>query len=301
MLKLLTPGPKKGADFLVHVDPKQLAAQGVEIVGVYLKNTSRGQIDAYHKAGIAVFLIHQRGYEGRGPDPAGAGKRHGLEATAQAQALGYPKDMPIVFASMGDYDNTDSTLPGSIAYWNGAKSTCGYPMGIYGDWDLLQAIGAQGVLNVQAAAKAWSYDWARRRWKGVHPTAHMEQLPPRAVATQTAAWGGVYADWLNVFKSFKAWAGTAPVTPVKVPKPVLRKRYLPRMTVNRQVTFLQKQLAYPWGWYSGPFDGKFDADVEAAVKKMQQSLRLPATGVYDHVTAAKWQEFLTAMTALAGK
>ena len=37
MIKLHTTGARKGADFLAHVDPAQLKAQGVEIVGFYLK------------------------------------------------------------------------------------------------------------------------------------------------------------------------------------------------------------------------------------------------------------------------
>jgi hypothetical protein len=291
MLKAHLPGVRKGADFLVHVDPKQLKAQGVELVGVYLKNTTRGQIDAYHKAGISVFLIHQRGYEGKGPDPVGAGKKHGLEATQQAQALGYPKDAPIVFASMGDYDNTAATLPGSVAYWNAAKSTCGFPMGAYGDYELLDRIGAQGVCNVQAAAKAWSFDWVKMRWKGLHPTAHMEQKPSRVVATQSGVWYGVAVDPLNVIKTVKLWSGDTPVAVVRVPPPTLRRTWKP--WVNRNVTWLQKQLKGE-GWYQGPLNGIFNKDTEASVKWMQAKIGLPATGVYDPVTAAKWQAYLTA-------
>ena len=301
MLKAMTPGARKGADFLAHVDPGQLRAAGVEVVGFYLKNASKPIIAAYQQAGISVFLIHQRGYEGRGPNPAAAGHRHGLEATEQAQALGYPKDMPIMFASMGDYDNTLGTLSGSVAYWNAAQKACAYPAGVYGDHDLLQQLGPRSALSVQAAAKAWSYDWLRMKWKGPHPTAHMLQYPSIAFAKGSAQFPGERIDPLDILRPFKAWANLLPdPVPVKlpaVPKPTLRRSR--SIIPNAEVRKLQAQLKF-FRWYKGPEDGLFWRQTEAGVKELQRKAGVLDDGIYGPVTAAAWQRFLGDLVALKG-
>jgi len=315
VLKTITPGARKGADFLVHVDPLQLKVQGVTVVGFYMKHdshpnrTTREQIAAYHKAGISVFLIHQAGYEGKSTRPEFYGALHGAEAKARAKALGYPESMPIVFASMGDYDNIVSTLKGSAAYFNAAKKACApYPAGLYGDWDIMSKVGPT-PLSVQAAAKSWSWDWATNKWKGVHPTAHILQRPSRIVAQPkvdkdptTANWYGTAVDPLDIVKQVTAWGpgpDVAPSKPVLVAKPILKRTISPR--VNEQVKLLQRQLAYPWKWYTGPDDGKFYGMTQAAVKKMQAALKLPVNGVYDVRTATAFSKFLTAMRDLAVK
>ena len=294
-------GARKGADFLVHVDPAQLKAQGVNLVGVYLKNTTKAQVAAYHKHGISVFLIHQRGYEGKGPTPAASGAKHGIEAATQAQALGAPKGLPIVFASMGDYDNNSTTLPGSVAYYQAAKRACeagGYKAGAYGDWDLLKALGPT-ALSCQAAAKGWSFDWVIRKWRGPHVTAHLLQYPSKAVATPSALWAGVRVDPLDVLKPCSVWGPPAKVVPpVKVAVPILKRQLIPRY--DKQVVILQSQLRF-LKLYTSSVDGKFGPVTQASVKRLQQMLKRSITGVYDQPTAVALSKFLTDLRSLAPK
>lgn len=219
LMLTITPG-NHGADFLAHVDPAQLKAQGVTFVGVYLKNTTRTQIDGYHRHGIGVFLIHQNGKEGLQPNPAHWGNLAGLEANRQAAALGYPKTLPIVFASMGDYDNTPATLPGSVAYYRAAKAACLWPAGAYGDTELLAAVG-NTALSCLAAAKVWSKD-------APLPTVHLVQWPQQAVAMASKAWPGVLADRLDVLRPFTVWSPTT-----RTPTPKDRPMALPVITVVR--------------------------------------------------------------------
>jgi len=206
----ITPG-NKGADFLAHVDPAQLKAQGVRFVGVYLKNTTRAHIDAYHRHGVGVFLIHQNRKEGLLPDAAAQGALAGRQANVQAAALGYPKTLPIVFASMGDYDNTPATLPRSVAYFKAAKAACQWPAGVYGDTELLSALGPT-PLSCLAAAKSWS--------TGTHPTAHLVQYPPTPVAIPKKGWPGIEADRLDVLQPITVWYPNPPTpkgTPMALP------------------------------------------------------------------------------------
>ena len=298
MLKTHTPGPRKGADFLAHVDPHQLKAQGVELVGIYLKNTTKELIKGYHDAGISVFLIHQRGYEGKGPTPAAAGTAAGLEAATQAKALGYPTTLPIVFASMGDYDNTTTTLSGSVAYFLAASAALksgGYlSAGAYGDRELLDAIGIRSDLGCQAAAKGWS--WFLGKWRGLSAYTHIEQLPSRAVAVPVKGWPGVRVDPLNIIKPIKAWGPGPDVIPVRVAKPILRRTII--KTPNPEVALLQRHLKF-LKLYSATVDGKYGPVTQESVKRLQSLLKRSITGTYDVATAAALSKYLTDLRELA--
>jgi|GEM_PF-6624471 len=299
MLTAHTKGARKGADFLYHVDPKQLKAAGVELVAFYLKRATVAQVKAYHDAGISVLMIHQRGYEGQLPNSAVIGREHGLEAKRQALALGYPTNLPIIFASMGDYDVTQKNIANSVAYWKAAKAAVApFPCGAYGDWDLLQQIGGLSACNVQNAAKGWSFDWVLRKWRGIHPTAHMVQSPSVAFGSPSVVWPGTRIDWLDIVRTVTAWGPTAPKPVVVAPRPTLRYR-LPNMT-GVEVKRLQDQLRY-WKWSTGPSDGKFGRMTQAGVKNMQRSLKVTVDGVYGPQTAGALQRFLNAMQALAGR
>jgi branched-chain amino acid transport system substrate-binding protein len=51
------------------------------------------------------------------------------------------------------------------------------------------------------------------------------------------------------------------------------------------------------GFYSGPIDGIYDEDVEAAVAALQTSLGLPPTGIYDEATDAALSEAMGSRTS----
>ena len=283
------PGVRKGADFLYHVDPKQLKANGVELVGFYLKRATKEQIDAYHKAGISVFLIHQRGYEGRLPDSAEWGRRHGEEANTQAAALGYPIELPIVFASMGDYDNGPDNVRRSAAYFAAARKACKWPAGAYGDWDLFDAIGPT-ALSVQAAAKAWSYDWIRRKWKGPHPTAHIVQRPSvRAYTPVLPDWPGAYVDPLDIVRAVSAWGPPSKTVPPYNPPtswgvyPTIVKPVIQRNDKRAVVGYLQNVIKYKAGGGIRVTE-QFGPQTESRVKDLQRLFGLPPTGIVDSAT-----------------
>lgn len=280
------PGIRTGADFLYHVQPRDLAKAGVEVVGFYLKRATREQVKAYHDAGLSVFMIHQRGYEGSGPTPAQSGAKHGAEASAQAVALGYPKGLPIVFASMGDYDNTGRNIAGSVAYWDAAKkANTTHASGAYGDWELLQQVGPRSALNVQAAAKGWSWDWAKNKWKGPHPTAHMLQHPSIVFSKPTTEWPGTRIDPLTVLRPFVAWAGeqtlTAPHQVIRLTKPLTKSPYVEALS----------RCLVAYGWYSGVQD-EYGPNLENAWRQTQKRFGIPVTGVYDELGRVKLQQYI---------
>lgn len=301
MIKWHTLGLKKAADFLVHVDPAQLKAGGFELVAFYLKSATKEQVRAYQNAGLSVLMIHQRGYEGKLGATYGA--KHGAEAKAQALALGYPTDLPIIFASMGDYDNSGALTAKSVEYLRAAvRAAAPYKFGIYGDHDLITAVEADKELRgksactVQAAAKSWSWNWLTNKWRGPHPTAHMLQRPSTAYAKPVPGWAGVRIDPLDILRLTPGWAKNPPAPVVRVAKPTLKLR-TPRMR-GAEVVLLQRQLRF-WNWSTGPADGVFGPVTQQGVKRMQSALKVAADGVYGPVTAAAFQKFANDMAALA--
>jgi hypothetical protein len=144
-------------------------------------------------AGLGFGLIFER-YSGRPVEGFAAGAVDGRLATADARKIGYPVSEWIMVAF--DFDIGPSNLTACVAYWRGFQSTCAHPLGIYGDWDLLQVIGAEGVANSQPNARGWSFNWVTRLWKGTHPMAHMQQqrqangIDPDVVTRPVQFWRG---------------------------------------------------------------------------------------------------------------
>lgn len=300
MFRVHTAGPRKAADFLSLVDPKVLRGNGIDVVFVYTKNITKEQVKAYHDAGCSVVLIHQRGYEGKLPNSSAYGRKHAAEANAKAAELGYPKDCPIVFASMGDYDNSGVITNSSVAYFDAVRAVCEWPVGAYGDWDLLDRIGDRSVLNVQNAAKGWSWDWLLNKWRGPHRTAHMVQAPSSVLNPKPSVeWPGSRVDFNDILRPIRGWYPVAPKPKPPAPVVVVPKSSLkltwPRMR-NSDVQALNNLLRFfGWAKVSG---NVFDAATKAGVVRMQKALKVPADGWYGPKTRPALEAFLKALSKL---
>lgn len=294
---------RRTADFLELVHPDTLKKNEVGVVLVYLKNITRAQIDAYHKAGLGVILIH----EARATDGlAGAAKgtEHGRAAALKLAELGAPVDVPVMFSSAGDYDNTPATLPASVAYWRAAKKAAvPYLAGCYGDWDLLDAVGDESALNMQTAAKAWSWNWLARVWRGAHRTAHLVQMPSTQIApTGTREWPGIRVDFSDVLRPIRAWYPAPPQPPKPVAPPAPKppaSMYVPRSslkltmprTVSGDVLALRKILRF-FGWTKAAPAAVYDRETANAVKIMQTKLGVTPDGWYYTETRQALEAFL---------
>ena len=131
------------ADTLYHRSPAALVAAGYKGVAIYWKNTDAAQIAKYHAAGLGVLLIHEwkrtdgdTGYTG--------GLTHGKQAAAAAARLGYPRDLPMIFAN--DENTTATNIAAHVAHWKGCRTayqTYYQGMaGLYGDRDLMAALAS---------------------------------------------------------------------------------------------------------------------------------------------------------------
>jgi hypothetical protein len=160
------------------------------------KNLSTRERDSLLATGMSIGLVWELGGARAGQGFA-AGQADGHSATAQAEALGYPKTCPLFFA----VDDGSLTVSGVASYFAGVRSTCGYPVGVYGSASVVEGIAG--------------YKWQTCAWSGgrVSPHAHLYQ---RGAATVSYPISGT--DENIVCIAFPLWSkSTAPVPPVQPP------------------------------------------------------------------------------------
>ena len=191
----LKPGDR-AADYASPIPPVNVARLGYKAVARYIngqtthwKVLTPAERDELHANGLGIWLVFERNIE----RPLG-GYRNGLEdgklAARSAGELGYPVAMPIIVAF--DIDVYRANIQACIDYFRGFDEMSVNPLGVYGDWDIIEALKAKSVLNWQANARAWS---ASR----VHPLTHLHQR------TQVALPGLGALDPNDVLRDIDAW------------------------------------------------------------------------------------------------
>lgn len=175
------------------------------IIGYLSTNASKNLPKAlalqFLARGKRVLLVWQQG--GTGPLGGYAqGRADALEANRQANALGYPADVVIIYAV--DFDPTDGQMVVVEAYFKGVLSVAGRPAGVYGGYRTIARIGP-----------LVPFRWQTRAWSGrptkVHPLAHLLQ-EAGAPFCGTAA-----VDENTVLQPFRAWGD--PIAKPDPPKP----------------------------------------------------------------------------------
>ena len=143
-------------------DPQQVADSGFTGVIRYLsrtmgKNLSKAERDELHALGLAILLVWET--DGVTTGGAAVGAQHAREANTQADALGYPDDCPIFYAT--DHDYTAAAVSG---YYQGVASIDGRPWGVYGGIRVIDGIDAP-------------YYWQTGAWSSgrVSDRAHLYQ------------------------------------------------------------------------------------------------------------------------------
>lgn len=156
----IEPAKKVAADWsFSKIPPEFLVQRGVKLALRYIggsqsKRLTVAERDQLFAAGIAILL----NWEERAGAPlegAATGAKHGAEARHQAEALGYPTDMPILVSV--DVDITSQTVNTAEAYVRKFAETCRpFPIGVYGDTDVLEALEDISEINWLPNASDWS-------------------------------------------------------------------------------------------------------------------------------------------------
>lgn len=208
------------ADFSFTKPPaKRLKELGFDGVVGYIshppsnpaKNITRAQIKSYLDAGLGVLLVFELNAER--PDKGGAyGALDGKSAANLAKALGYPESVPILIAV--DTNTVPANKPSHIHYCEQFEKACKpYPVGVYGDTDILSSFRSQ----IGWVPNAWSWSNVRSRAelraKSIASDyVHVIQLPGYHIDNQWAI------DPNDVIKDIPVW-GTWEVEKPAPPNP----------------------------------------------------------------------------------
>lgn len=217
----IAPGVK-GADYATRTTPISLSilkSQGVGYVVRYIcgnptswKQTTPAEVQMLHAAGMPILLVWELAAE-RPLQGGPAGRRDGYLAAQDAIRLGYPRDVAVLAAF--DFNVTAANRSVCVAYWrefvDAYRSVRGPDalVGMYGDWDMIEAGKAESAVNWQPNAWSWSATWIAklRQWlKRIHPDAHAKQRTTVTVA-------GFQFDPNDTLRTIRAWLPTNTPTP----------------------------------------------------------------------------------------
>ena len=198
----------KGVDYSWgRPDYAELARLGYRFAVRYVspgnsgKNITAGEVAQLHGAGVAVLLVFESTTT-RPFDGAAAGTADGAVAKDRAGKVGYPTSVPIMAAV--DTDVTTRTLPAVLAYLDAFAAACApYPLGIYADTDVIEAMAGRSVLNWKPNARAWS--------PKPSSLVHVQQHASTTVA-------GAVVDTNTALRPFTAWLPHDEPTTIQPPQ-----------------------------------------------------------------------------------
>lgn len=199
----------KGADYAnPQVSLPKLKKDGVSYVCRYIDGTASTQHPTWKTLtkreraliaanGVACVLVFEVSAD-RPLKGAVQGVADGRAACQDAYWLGYDSHCPIVVAV--DTDVNAGNIKAVEAYVRAfAKAAAPYPIGVYGDYDIIDRVQDISQLNWQANAWGWSALRVFGKWlKRNHKAAHVLQQ------AQTATAAGVIDPAVTV-REFVAW------------------------------------------------------------------------------------------------
>jgi hypothetical protein len=255
--------------------------------------------DAIVRMGLGLLLVFEKSAD-TWKGGYSAGLRDGKEAAVDVTLLRY--DGPVLVAY--DSDVVEASRTTAVAYWRGFRAglSTGNPVGVYGDFDLFDALQNEGnppSIYWQANAAAWSWKWLKGVFvKRIHPQTHVMQL--RSVNITSGS-----IDPNDVLRPITMWDGpdkaisypTPPpavvIEPLIIPQPTLRLG-----THSWEVVKWQQALQF-WGWMQSIVDGEFGEATAAGTRWAQAVLKVKQDGVYGPVTATAYRNFAVSMRNLA--
>lgn len=136
----------------------------------------KSQFDTVLGAGLGIILIFEKG-ETRGVtsnlrQAAENGRIDAAQAIQDTSILGYPSEAQIILA-VGDTDTNSSNIESMVTYWNSFEASVPNPVGLYGDYDLIDFYKNNLSVSSFFQANAWGFSRGR-----LHPATSVLQKMP---------------------------------------------------------------------------------------------------------------------------
>jgi hypothetical protein len=261
-----------GCDYAFSVPPiADLKAAGIEFVVRYVstdpsKNLTASEVAMLHGAGIAIVLVWEteatealKGYN--------QGVADARAARGQADALGFPKTLPIYYAV--DFQDTLEQALAVLDYLHGASDAEGSKnlVGVYGGYETVHETLGSGFIY------AWqTYAWSNGVWddRAVLRQTHNGQSIGSVDVDLDAAMTASYGQW------------PAPSSG-GAPAPVSSRPTLVEGATGTWVQVLQRSLMLA-GQNPQGVDANFGAHTLAAVRAFQSAAKLAVDGQVGPVT-----------------
>jgi hypothetical protein len=210
-----------GVDFsFAKPPPARLVELGYQFVVGYIsvapsspaKNITAEQCQGYLAAGLKVLLVWEM-TASRANLGASYGTQDGTHAKTEAFVRNYPADVPILVAD--DTNTVATNIDAHEAYVRAFAIACApYPIGIYGDTDILER--CTGLWQIGWLPNAWSWSGSSRK---------DAEAKARAIGAHVLQRTGFYIDnvWAvdpnDAIADFPAWGHTtpAPTPPTPIP------------------------------------------------------------------------------------
>lgn len=204
-----------GIDFSwSHPDPRAVVQSGYRFVLGYLsrdptKNMTPQLAQACRSAGLSVGLVWETGKD-RVLSGAGGGAADGATAGAEASAVGYPKDCVIYLAV--DYAEPASDFPATMEYCHAFNEATSHPVGIYGDYAVVDHFVTPGQQPVQSG-------WQTVAWSGglVSAKADIYQRNTKHYPTIAGMKPNGYDENVLMHAGVKIWSSDTMVPPPPPP------------------------------------------------------------------------------------
>lgn len=201
------------------------------------KGISKAEAMAIRAAGLGLVLIYEW-FAGRAKEGRAAGGADGLQALAQARAIGFPDTRPIYFAV--DYNAPSSDQPAIDEYLKGAAAAIGIGrVGVYGSYGVVERCFASG------SAK---WFWQTYAWSAGKVSTHTHFLQYKNGQTI----GGASVD-LNESKQadFGAWTKEVEVAkPIPVPPVVAKPNIAMQWAIDNKIVDPGLDPNAPVTWHS---------------------------------------------------
>lgn len=214
------------------------------------RGIKKDEVQLYHEAGIGLFLVYEQDPTHDSYFTVQRGYEDAADAAKNAEALNVPKNVGICYA----VDEGTRDFQAVLSYFEAIrKANNGYPIGVYGDCDVITFLQKHGVCDFYFQTYAWSGNKIADNLAALQ--FHNEVNVGGVIVDLDYVYDGKYA-WTKVIKEHEQTKAAHVVDrrPCQVTGDVWLHN-APNFDVSSEIRILRKGEEY---WVYGEKNGMYD-------------------------------------------